>query len=89
VALWRTSAAPCASGRCKTGVANVESTSTGTSPACTTTASMSTRARVGLAGVSVMTSEVSGRRASEMVSGVAHVTSSPSIPHASRWSVVP
>lgn len=71
------------------GVATVLSTSSGTSPAAVASAAMSTRSRVGLAGVSTMTSAVSGRTAAPTSSGRAQVTSVPSRPVASTWSVPP
>ena len=50
---------------------------------------MSTIWRVGLAGVSTHTSDVSGRTASATSSALTQVTSWPSRPLASRWSVPP
>ena len=50
---------------------------------------MSTSARVGFAGVSTNTSPVSGRSAAATASGAAQVTSVPSSPDSSRWSLQP
>lgn len=76
-------------GALQDGVAKVLSTSSGTVPQAWATASMSTSARVGLAGVSTITRPVSGRMASAMPAGSVQVTSVPSSPAASRWSLQP
>ena len=58
-----TRSAPCASGRCSTGVANVASTDSSAPASCAiaATASTSVTRVVGLAGVSTCTSRVCGR----------------------------
>lgn len=89
VALCRTKRAPCSAGRCSTGVAKVLSASSGTDPQACATARRSSSASVGLAGDSTMTRPVSGRRASAMPAGSTQVTSEPSSPAVSRWSLQP
>ena len=89
VAECRTIAAPRSCGCWSTGVANVLSTSTGTSPAAATTARMSTRSSDGFAGDSTITRPVSGRIAAAISAASAKVTSVPSRPIPSRWSVPP
>ena len=89
MALCSTSAAPCCAGFWSTGVAKVLSTRTGRPSAAATTAAMSTSSRVGFAGVSSTTRQVSGRTASATSSGPQNVVSTSSSPEASRWSVPP
>lgn len=89
VALCSTSEAPSSSGRCRTGVAKVLSIMTGTPSASSTSALMSSRRRSGLAGVSAITSPVSGRSAARTPPGCTNVTRVPSSPVASTWSEPP
>ncbi|AGP53210.1 hypothetical protein M271_07950 [Streptomyces rapamycinicus NRRL 5491] len=89
VALCRTRRAPRSAGRCSTGVAKVLSASSGTVPQEWATARRSSSASVGLAGVSTMTSPVSGRIASAIPAGSTQVTSVPSSPVSNRWSLHP
>src|SRR5699024_12809013 len=84
VALWKERAAPCSSGLCSTGVANVLSTATGTSPTWSTTAAISTSSRDGLAGVSSSTNPDFGVIASATAPASQNVTSVPSSPEASK-----
>lgn len=76
-------------GALQDGVAKVLSTSSGTVPQAWATARMSISASVGLAGVSIITSPVSGRMASAIPAGSVQVTSVPSNPAPSRWSLQP
>ncbi len=89
---WRCAAPaarPCSAGRWSTGVAKVLSTSSGTEPQAWATARRSTSASVGLAGDSTSTRPVSGRSASAIPAGSVQVTSEPSSPAVSRWSLQP
>ena len=70
-------------------MANVLSTSTGTSPAPATTRAMSMSSSVGFAGDSMTTRPVSLRIASETWSMSVQVTVVPSSPLSSTWSVPP
>ena len=71
VTLWTTMSAPSCSGRCRTGVANVLSTTTSAPAACATeaTASMSTIFSSGFDGVSIQTTRVSSRIDARTVCG--------------------
>ena len=75
-----TISAPNSNGLQLMGVAKVLSTMTGTRPAWATTAAISTRSRVGLAGVSNSTNPVRSVIASPTVAAVAQVTWVPSRP---------
>ena len=89
VALCSDIRAPRSSGFCSSGVAKVLSTSTGTSPHCRRRPRCRRRSSVGLPGVSTITSPVSGRIAPRTSSSSQKVTSAPSRPEPSRWSVPP
>ncbi|GBP99205.1 hypothetical protein SSP531S_06000 [Streptomyces spongiicola] len=70
-------------------MAKVLSTSSGTEPQEWASAAMSASASVGLAGLSTITSPVSGRIAAATPAGSVQVTSVPSSPPSSRWSLHP
>ncbi|CAM5599666.1 hypothetical protein SGRIM128S_06004 [Streptomyces griseomycini] len=70
-------------------MAKVLSTSSGTEPQAWATARRSISASVGLAGDSTSTRPVSGRSASATPAGSVQVTSEPSSPAVSRWSLHP